>query len=405
MYDESATIFTTVTVDAGRHIIPLCISHLPSSEDASSWRKHYATVKKHFPDFDRASTVDIADGDKGISAALGAEAPSIGRFRCYRHRYENLWHKGKAMAKSYQKLVYTFSDAKFRTIWNNMSPEHQGKISLVPHENQFMLRAYEKGIFTRGWSTNSMVECYNKVLKNVRHMKSPMEVAMAVFKLVEETLDSRVNEVQSYTQEIPPIVRQRLQSGSEKTKDVIDYTVEVTSNGSEERISQRVVAKVFKSGYGRYARIVHLKAPGYGNSVTCTCERYKVVEGPYCVHIAAAASSTRFDLVPFVPRRDTTMKWKEQYAAYAQFVDGKTWPDFSYLEHEEEQQEEIIMDPRATPKLRGRPKKGTRRRSLKENIEDGYAKKKRATVTCSNCNERGHTKRTCTYQNQQNSNQ
>jgi len=99
------------------------------------------------------------------------------------------------------------------------------------------------------------------------------------------------------------------------------------------------------------------------------------------------------------------MKWKEQYAAFAQFVDGKTWPDFSYLEHEEEHQEEIIMDPRAAPKLRGRPKKGTRRRSLKENIEDGYAKKKRAPVTWSNCNERGHTKRTCTYQNQQNSNQ
>ena len=55
MYDESATIFTTVTVDAGRHIIPLRISHLPSSEDSESWRKHYATVKKHFLDFDRAS--------------------------------------------------------------------------------------------------------------------------------------------------------------------------------------------------------------------------------------------------------------------------------------------------------------------------------------------------------------
>ena len=96
-----------------------------------------------------------------------------------------------------------------------------------------MLRAYEKGIFTRGWCTNSIAESYNRVLEDVRHMKSPLEVAMGVFKLVEETLDRRVNEVQSYTQEIPPIVRERLQSGSEKTKDIIDYTIELTSNRSE----------------------------------------------------------------------------------------------------------------------------------------------------------------------------
>jgi len=35
------------------------------------------------------------------------------------------------MAKSFQKLVYTFSDAKFRTIWNSLSPKHLGIINLV----------------------------------------------------------------------------------------------------------------------------------------------------------------------------------------------------------------------------------------------------------------------------------
>ena len=391
---QVGTILTTLTCDAGRHIVPLCITHVIGNESEETWATHFRELLRGFPNFNSVYTVDISDGDKGVAAAIQRISPLTRRFRCQRHRYANLeLRHGKVVANTFRKMVYACTDSQFNRHAKSLTSEKgMTAINAVPHENQFLLPAFKAGIMTRGWSTTSVAESYNQQLKVVRFSRSPLEMAVDIVGLVEQQLYNRAADVEAHactSALLPPLVRDRLACGGEGEKDPSKYEVEIFGNRSQAKLAERAIAKVYFPGHFKHAKIVSMRA---GEKVTCSCNRSVVVDGPFCVHLAAMAKSTRFDLSPFVPLRDTIHTWQAQYRAYEDYVGGcGQIPDASYLEGEHPPGDPL-RDPQEGPKKRGRPKKNYRRRTLHEILQDS---RKRAVQRCGQCGGTGHTKRRC----------
>ncbi|XRA97289.1 SWIM-type domain-containing protein [Pycnococcus provasolii] len=363
------TLLSTSTVDANRGILNLATTFTIKNESKESWTEHFKHVSHFYgPHMNTPEHSNVADADKGLVPSRKDVFPSMHKFMCKNHRVPNCQHQagvGAAGAKLYEEAVYGYSAIKFRHAMENMNEATKTYLSKAPAEEQFLRPAYLGGHHLRGWATQNPAESWNNKLRVVGiRTADPLNMMVKLVSTIEKDIEEHGRDAYKCTDVAPPRIRKFLLSGGETGKDVSDFLV------SWQGESQRV-AHVMHKNYPNAYLIVNL------NEASCTCCRPEVVEGPFCVHLAAAAKAAGIDLSHHLKDFDTTVRWRQQYD---KANDGrKTAPGTADLELVAKR---ALQAPTAAPRRAGRPAKPTRQLSSLE-----MATKK---MTCRVCKQKGH---------------
>ena len=368
------TFLSTTTLDANRHLLPMCVTWTIMNEDKESWTSHYRAVKEHYPALDVSTHANITDGDKGLKPSRAEVFPNMLGFSCERHRSENVRVQpgvGSAGRDAYREAVYGYSAAKLAHAKSIMNAQTKAYLEKLPDKCQYLRAAFEAGAHLRGYAVSSPAESWNNWMTNqsVRHNANVVQSFLNLMDGIENQTEKRIAAAAKRTDAAPPKIRLLLNSGGEAKKKVRDRVVVFQNN-------LRRVAKVWHKSYPGICQTVNL------NDGTCTCCRPEIVGGPFCVSLASAAKSAGVDLAKFLPPQETTKRWREQWEYVHQWRAGKTIPciaDLALLP------EHPLKDPVAGPRPKGRPAEPKRHLSA---VEDAAKQHK-----CKVCGMKGHNAR------------
>ncbi|GHP06088.1 hypothetical protein PPROV_000483500 [Pycnococcus provasolii] len=338
-----------------------------------SWLHHYKCLREHYQGINVASHANISDQDKGLTPSRVEVLPNVLGFACEEHRGENVRKQpgvGSAGRDAYKKAVYACSEAHFNFAKSAMNEATKAYVGRLPDESQFLRSAF-LAAHVRNYAVSSPVESWNNWLirENVRHNQNIIAGFLNLINGLEKQIEKRSAAAAKCTDAAPPKIRLMLNSGSEAGKKVRDRVVTFQN-------AQRRVARVHHVGYPGQSRTVNL------TEGTCSCGRHEVVEGPFCIDLAAASKSAGFDLSTHLHVMDTTKRWREQWECVRAWHTGKCVPCTADLAM---MPEKPLKEPVARPRPKGRPAEPKRHMSA---VEEATKQHK-----CAVCGQKGHKAR------------
>ncbi|XRB08063.1 SWIM-type domain-containing protein [Pycnococcus provasolii] len=249
------TFLSTTTLDANRHLLPMCVTWTIMNEDKESWTSHYRAVKEHYPALDVSTHANITDGDKGLKPSRAEVFPNMLGFSCERHRSENVRVQpgvGSAGRDAYREAVYGYSAAKLAHAKSIMNAQTKAYLEKLPDKCQYLRAAFEAGAHLRGYAVSSPAESWNNWMTNqsVRHNANVVQSFLNLMDGIENQTE-KVSAAAKRTDAAPPKIRLLLNSGGEAKKKVRDRVVVFQNN-------LRRVAKVWHKSYPGICQTVNL---------------------------------------------------------------------------------------------------------------------------------------------------
>lgn len=105
--ETQGTMFASVGVDGGGHIVPYAVSIFIDNEREATWQIHFDFIEVQYPTFDSPTRRCIADLQKGLVKALENFCQQGLYFSCYTHHKKHVMeHTSKGGMKQYSAAVF-----------------------------------------------------------------------------------------------------------------------------------------------------------------------------------------------------------------------------------------------------------------------------------------------------------
>ncbi|XP_071937522.1 uncharacterized protein [Coffea arabica] len=362
-------LLTAVGIDANDCIYPVAYA-VVEVENKNSWKWFIEFLKYDLSISEQNSWTIISDRQKGLGSAIEEVVPGVEHRHCVRHLHNNMkkLHPGQSIKnrfwacarssymrrfESEMEILREYDGNAHRWLLDNTNPKHWSRSHFREAAKCDIL-------------LNNLCESFNSVILEARE-KPILGMLENIRVYLMERLRTKREWMKKRTDDICPKIQNKL----EKAK--IECAANIARQSDDKRFE---VQHIYGGTY-----VVDL------DKCTCTCRKWELTGLPCCHAIAciSLAGGKPEDYVHKCYSREAYLAAYEP--AIAPISGPNAWKCST---------KEPVLPPNKV-RLPGRPKKARRREPDEpRKCSNGVTKLSKAGVcplSCSNCHEKGHTKR------------